>query len=85
VQVTGGIRKLAEDEDLVPLEDAIRGKQLQKGLELVVVLGLELAQLVEELNDLVQVAERVVSDTCGPGPARKPPKRRGVPKSEHSG
>ena len=62
VQVTGRVGELAEDEQLVLLQDPIRREQLQEGLELVVVLGLELAEFVEELDDLIQVAERVVED-----------------------
>ncbi len=62
VQVTGRVGELAEDEQLVLLQDPIRREQLQEGLELVVVLGLELLEFLQELDDLIQVAERVVED-----------------------
>ena len=62
LEVAGRLGELGEDQHLVPLQHRVGLQQLDQRLELVVVLRLELAQLVEEVGDLVQVVERLVDD-----------------------
>ena len=56
LQVAGGVGELGEDEDLLAGE-FLGLEQADELLQLVVVLGLELPGLVEELHDLVEVEE----------------------------
>ena len=56
LQVAGGVGELGEDEDLLAGE-LLGLEQADELLQLVVVLGLELPGLVEELHDLIEVEE----------------------------
>ncbi|MCH7729630.1 MAG: hypothetical protein IH991_24615 [Planctomycetes bacterium] len=62
VQIAGGGHVFGEDEHLVLFEHAVVAEKLEKRAEFLVLLGLELAQLVEELDDLIEVVVGIIED-----------------------
>ena len=61
-QVAGGGHELAKNHDLVLFQHRVVLEQVDQGAQLVVVAGLELAQLVQEFGNLVQVLKRLGQD-----------------------
>jgi len=62
LKVTGGIRELREEDQLLLLQNRVCLEKLEQGTEFIILVRGDVRQMFQELRELVEVLEAIVQD-----------------------